>query len=787
MGVVLSAFDPELDRKVAIKVLRGGGAGVEARVRLQREAQAMARLAHPNAVTVYEVGRAGEQVFIAMELVDGDTLSGWLTDGERGWREIVTMFIAAGRGLQAAHDAGLVHRDFKPENVLIGKDGRPRVSDFGLAESGLRVDAAQSTDPGHSLSVDGAVVGTPKYMAPEQWLGGEVDARSDQFAFCVALWIALGGRAPFEGDSADELRAAVIAGKRRDGATSAAREVPAWLWPLLDRGLAVEPAQRWPSVAALLDAMTERMTRRRRAWVLGGAAVLVLAAGGAVLAAGRGDPKAAAVCTPPDARLDAVWGATRNASLATHLATIDPAYGAARHAAAAAVFDRAAPAWRDMFVETCRATRVENRQSDTALDARMKCLDRWLLGFDGAVRRLEGAGDAAALEGAIKATTKIEPLDGCADVAALLRAQELPEAPAARAGATAVLAAIDATDRDRSTGKPEDLVARADAAIARARSLGHARTLSRALALRWRLAVLGGDTRGGLAFLRELTEVAARGGDDVEAAMTWSLMGRLTAQFQGQPDDARVMMLAARAASARAGDPPLVRTEVLVNEADVLTAAGDTDGALANLDEARRLLESAGADQPGSPLASQLAGLLQSVGEAHWHANRHDAALPPLREAIVLFDRAYGPDTAEAAGVYLDVAQVLRDAERYPEALPAADQVVRVRMRRDPTAVDTAVAISTRASILTYLGRHAEAIADAERAVTLGGATLPPDDGVLLSLRATVADVLLDAGRLTDAAAIYRDVLAIAERTGMDSTNVGAWRRTLASIEAHRP
>jgi tetratricopeptide (TPR) repeat protein len=175
------------------------------------------------------------------------------------------------------------------------------------------------------------------------------------------------------------------------------------------------------------------------------------------------------------------------------------------------------------------------------------------------------------------------------------------------------------------------------------------------------------------------------------------------------------------------------------------------------------------------------------LGEAHWYAGRHDAALPPLREAIALFDRAFGPDTAEAAGVYLDVAQVLRDDEQYAEALPAADQVVRVRTRRDPSAVDTAVAISTRASILTYLGRHTEAIADAERAVTLGGASLPPDDGVLLSLRATVADVLLDAGRLTDAAAIYRDVLAIAERTGMDSTNVNAWRRTLASIEAQRP
>ncbi|MBK7072590.1 MAG: serine/threonine protein kinase [Myxococcales bacterium] len=787
MGVVLAAFDPELDRKVAIKVLRHGGAGVEARLTLQREAQAMAKLAHPNAVTVYEVGRAGEQVFVAMELVDGRTLKAWLIEARRGWRETVAMFIGAGRGLQAAHDAGLVHRDFKPENVLIGQDGRPRVSDFGLAESGVHVDAAAVADLGRSLSVDGAVVGTPTYMAPEQWQGGEVDARSDQFAFCVALWMALAQQPPFAGDTVDELRAAVIAGRRRAGAPDAGRDVPGWLWALLDRGLAVEPARRWPSVAALLDALTERTTRRRRAWVLAAGAAAVVAAGGAALAADRGDEAVAEVCAPPSTRLDAVWGANRKASLATHLATIDPTYGGARHAAAAAVFDRAAPAWRAMFVEACRANRVENRQSDTVLDARMACLDRWLAGLDGAVRTLEGAGDAAALESAIKATTAITPLDGCADPDALLVAQDLPEAPAARAEAKAILAEVDAANADRRAGVTDGLAARVDAGIARARALGHDLTLSRAIAVRWRIAVTTGDIPGGLAFLRELTEVASRGGDDVEAAKTWSLMGRLTAQFQGQPDEARVMMLAARAAAARAGDPPLVRAEVLTNEADVLTAAGDADGALAALDQARQLLQRAGADQPGSPVASQLAGLLQSLGEAHWYAGRYDAALPPLREAIALFDRAFGPDTAEAAGVYLDVAQVLRDQETYPAALVAVDQAVRVRTRRDPDAVDTALAISTRASILAYLGRHAEALADAERAVALGAAALDPDDAVLLALRSTVGDVLREAGRRADAAAIYRDLLAIAARTGMDSANVAGWRRNLERLDARRP
>ena len=187
MGVVFAAHDPELDRKVAVKVLRTD-IGLDAsrtplRARLLREARAMAQLAHPNVVAVYDVGAFGEHVFIAMELVEGQTLAQWLAAERRPVREIVAMFIAAGRGLAAAHAAGLVHRDFKPENVLIGNDGRVRVTDFGVAHrTALAVDGlAVSTcidDRGRSTTT--AFAGTPFYMAPEQISCGSVDARTDQ-------------------------------------------------------------------------------------------------------------------------------------------------------------------------------------------------------------------------------------------------------------------------------------------------------------------------------------------------------------------------------------------------------------------------------------------------------------------------------------------------------------------------------------------------------------------------------------------------------------------------------
>ncbi|HEY7375739.1 MAG TPA: serine/threonine-protein kinase, partial [Polyangia bacterium] len=217
MGVVYGAYDPELDRKIAVKLLKGGDAGPEdaARARLLREAKAMARLAHPNVIAVYDVGIFDGQIFLAMEFLSAGTLRSWLADRPRGWREVLDVFVAAGRGLAAAHAAGLVHRDFKPDNVLLDKEGRPRVVDFGLARdaAGAPADdhggetharaAAETTSGTHlgTLTRKGAIMGTPAYMAPEQITGEATDARTDQFSFCVTLWEALHGERPFFGES----------------------------------------------------------------------------------------------------------------------------------------------------------------------------------------------------------------------------------------------------------------------------------------------------------------------------------------------------------------------------------------------------------------------------------------------------------------------------------------------------------------------------------------------------------------------------------------------------------
>ncbi|PCC70100.1 Serine/threonine protein kinase [Nannocystis exedens] len=271
MGVVYGAYDPELDRKIALKFLKSHDRDYKARARLIREAQALARLAHPNVVTVYDVGTFGDEVFVAMEYVHGVTLRQWLTARRRDWRDIVAVFGAIGCGLAAAHDAGLVHRDLKPENIMIGVDDRVRVMDFGLARAAVgesREDlAAPPPDQPVELTRTGTLLGTPAYMAPEQWEGLEADARTDQFAFCVALWEALYGSRPFCGETPSALLLAITRGDitpPRDG-----RRAPPWLRRLLERGLAVDPAARWPSMTVLLAELTrDHQAPKRRLGVL---------------------------------------------------------------------------------------------------------------------------------------------------------------------------------------------------------------------------------------------------------------------------------------------------------------------------------------------------------------------------------------------------------------------------------------------------------------------------------------------------------------------------------------
>jgi serine/threonine protein kinase len=277
MGVVYAAYDEELDRKIAVKVVRedmhGGAQGT---ARIKREAQAMARLSHPNVVQVYEVGEFAGEIFVVMEFIKGQNLSEWLAAEERGWEDILEVFLQAGRGLAAAHRQGLVHRDFKPDNVLVDGDGRARVLDFGLARAEvshrddandsalMRVGAVQGNVLSSELTMAGTVLGTPAFMSPEQHLGKPTDPRSDQFSFCVALYGALYHQAAFAGQTLMELTDNVTSGALRQ--PPADTKVPASVFAALAVGMATDPNDRHPSMDTLLAALSPETPDGRRRW-----------------------------------------------------------------------------------------------------------------------------------------------------------------------------------------------------------------------------------------------------------------------------------------------------------------------------------------------------------------------------------------------------------------------------------------------------------------------------------------------------------------------------------------
>ncbi len=432
MGVVYAAWDPELDRRVALKLLHDDGEDpARAKDRMWREAQAMARLAHPGVVTVHEVGVSDGQVFVAMELVAGTTLRAWAARPARRWQEVVEVIVQVGRGLAAAHAADVVHRDVKPDNIIVGDDGRARIGDFGLARELL----VAGVDPDARVAAvtrTGAVVGTPAYMAPEVLRGGAADARADQFALCVTAFEALTGARPFAGATWSELLAAIEGGAVRAG------RGPAWLEAILRRGLAARPAARWPSVAALVAAIEARR-QGRRGLRIALAAGLASAATAAVLWAtvGAPAPRAAETCDLGAARIATVWDAPARARVRTAVA------GAAGwDQRVIAALDGWTARWADAHDRACRATHVAHAQPPEALAVQARCFDRRRDELAALLDRLADADASIALR-AVDAVAALPAPEECGELIAGA-ADPLPADPARRADAADVSRALAA-------------------------------------------------------------------------------------------------------------------------------------------------------------------------------------------------------------------------------------------------------------------------------------------------------------------------------------------------------
>jgi tetratricopeptide (TPR) repeat protein/predicted Ser/Thr protein kinase len=690
MGAVYVAYDPELDRKVAIKVMHAGpgvDASADKRARLLREAQAMARLTHPNVVAIYDVGTFEDQVFIAMELIDGETLGDWLKRARPSWPEVVQIFIAAGRGLEAAHQADIVHRDFKPDNVLIGADGRVRVLDFGLARQianaePLTAPPRRVAAPPQGLSLDhptqdllhsqvtryGAVIGTPAYMSPEQHLGAPADARSDQYSFCVALYEALYGQRPFDEETYLALIAAVTRGAPRP--PPRAHAVPSGLAAIVLRGLETDPARRHPTMSALLAELSrDPQARRRRSLALAGALGLA-----ALLAGGlwQRDRVHEQRCRTERQSFADAWTPEIAAALeAAFLATEIP------HAAA--TWSRVGPAlaaYNDKIADaahtSCVATVIEREQEEPAHQRQLACLSRQRARLQGVTELLRHA-QPDDLLAAIQATYQLPPPALCRDPEVLTGPAD-PHDPAHFAGEAAL-------HRDLDRAHALALTGRTAAALEAARALGE-----RALALddpsiTAELALLHAITAETID-RHESRDAAHRGliaaiqsGHDRLAAELAVHTAALESWSEGQHEAGHRALDQAAAWLRRGGGDPRVEALLLRTRARIFSIERRFDDARRALNSARELVDR---HHLGPILRADLLRLLASV---EWTAGQQAPARELWAQTLRLDLEIFGEDHPNVAQDLnnMGVQEIQRGA---PEAAaPLLERSLQIRRR----------------------------------------------------------------------------------------------------------
>jgi tetratricopeptide (TPR) repeat protein len=670
-GVLWKARDTRLERNVALKLLppeafaRGEDSAERARLNLVREAQAMARITHENVLRVFDAGTHAEEVYVAMELVEGQSLTDWLAQ-PRDWREIVSAFVQAGSGLGAAHAQGIFHRDFKAENVIVGQDGRVRVADFGLGEV-----AAQAPAPAHEPTEPAA---------------------ADQFDFCVALYRALYGQAPFDGETTERPR------EPPRGSRVSVRVQKA-----ITRGLARRPQDRHPSMAGLLDVLRQQMAPPRRP-TQAVIAVLVVGAGLAAAVVTGQYRERSQVCRGGAGRMESVW----SPDIA---ARVRAAFARTGHPAAEATAGRLQETvdgfrkrWIEAYTEACEATAIRKQQSAEVLDRQMACLDA-RRGSAAAMTELYLNADREVVNRAVSAAPRSADIEICRDRATMLAAYPPPSAQQAPSVAE-VGQQLDHVDALGKAGRYRQALDAAKTAAGKARQLGYPPLVARAL---YALADIQSQT---------------------DAPASEPLFGE------------------AEQAAARARDDRLL-TLVLAKHIAMLAAKlGRTEAALA----LRPAAEAAAIRAPGDRLVE--AAVAHSLGSTFYPMGDYPHALEQTERDLALRRAARGDDDPEVGNALYNVGVVLTSLNRYAEARHSLESALATRKRVLGTEdhLDVARTLKALGDVYSYESRYAEALPYYQRALRIDDQVLGPGSADAGSLQANVAANFFDQCQFAEAA-----------------------------------
>jgi serine/threonine-protein kinase len=754
MGVVLDAHDPDLDRRVAIKMLLAGKrGGAAAQGRLLREAQALARLSHPNVVAVYDVGTTDAGIYVAMEYVSGPTLRQWGESKKRTAAEVLKVFGEAGRGLAAAHAAGLVHRDFKPSNVIIGADGRVRVLDFGLARAAHQndPDADPRLDPALELTPlplrrddsgrvtpsrlespitqHGVVVGTPRYMAPEQHRGKAVGPPADVFAFCVSLYEALYARYPF--GSGEDHHKRLMEGRldeppMLDG-------VPAHVQRVLLRGLAPDPERR-PTMPELVRELERDRWRTLR--IVAIAAAVVAASAGAAYAMTH---TAHQPCDDSDARLAGTWNDAARAQVRTRFS------GSVVH-----MLDEYAQRWAVKHREVCLATNVEHKQSEQLMDQRMACLDVRHTQLIALVQGLADTTNGAGVEDALAAASSLLDVDGCDDVEHFGPTVALPVAPAEAREVAAIRADMAPITTQIGLGDVAAALPKAKAIAERADRTGFMPIRAQAADLVAYARLEAGDVDNIEPLLEQMVVLGSQAKNDAVVATGWIELMRLRGTTQAQTKDALALRFAAEAAVHRAGDPPKLQGDYYNALSDIYDIAADYP---ASRDAQERALEIVRKSR--GPRHVLVGGALVNLGGTQFALGEYDRALAYFREALAIYEEQVGPDSPRVAIALTNIAQVLTQKHQLAEAEPMLKRALAIKERTfGPEHRGVGITALGLSDLYVQEHRYEDALAYAQRSYKILSAALAPEHPHVATAQTSLGQILVRLGKYDEGCAL---------------------------------
>lgn len=867
MGEIYAAYDEQLDRRVALKLVRHGSELSRSDDLLLREAQALAQVSHPNVVQIYEADRHEGRLFIAMELIRGQTLTCWLAETARlprlqRQREILRSFIAAGRGLEAAHAAGVAHRDFKPDNVLVGDDGRVRVVDFGLARAvvdtrgagaepaeapavvsdfahgqTVRMEAEASAarapsephrlgrigEPASSasrpasrppkltaarLTETGLVMGTPRFMAPEQIRGAIADHRSDQFSFCVALYHALHGAWPFAGERMQDLlhsmESRVLGSEHSAGVAVRVRNA-------LRRGLSVNPSQRFTSMGELLAAL-ESSLRRRREWVAGAVLVSVLVALAVyVRPSGAVDP-----CAKAGDGIDAAWSAPQQLSLRAAFARSDLPYRDVAWQGVKERIDGYTSRWRNEAIAACRVTHIDHVQSEQLLDRRMLCLDRGRAQVAALVSELS-AGTRDTVQRAVEAAEALPAIYACSDTESMMYGLEPPPAAIARevAGVREQLAQAVTLER---LGRPEESLVLARNARAASERLKYPPVHAEAFAQMASTLESRGNKEArtdARELYLEALDIAEAERHDQLAASIWTRLAQLAARMDTDTRQAQAWWRRTEAAVRRIGGSPYDRArlhavlgEIRYREGKFAEAADQASRAITaisaapehqiqlssyyaalakalepqdRIDEALQLHERAlgiarTAMGPSHPYVIRLQINQAKTLEKHGQLDRARAVLDG---ALASMPPRYRESHVDAGRLYSFLSEVSYRQQKPDDAVAEARRSLQIYENAGAPEHDRAYAYSAIGNAELLRKNFTAALASYQNALALRRAHMNPDNHQIGVTEGSVAEALAWLGRHDEAMTHLVAAEQILERSAAYERETRSWMLTL--------